>query len=88
LKGEIKALAIKIYKKTKLGLSKAGLPDFSWYNLPKQEVVPNDHKIYQTCLYLVGKCPNTIPNDHKMHQNYPIQCLPKCTKIGVFGLQI
>jgi hypothetical protein len=25
----------------------AGLPDFSWYNLPKREKITNEHKTYQ-----------------------------------------
>jgi hypothetical protein len=24
-----------------------GLPDFSWYNIPKRGKIPNNHKIYQ-----------------------------------------
>jgi hypothetical protein len=26
--------------------SKSGLPDFSWYSIPKGENIPNNHKIY------------------------------------------
>jgi hypothetical protein len=46
-----------------------GLPDFSWYMIPKLEKciiwtqnVPNVHKIH-------------IPNGHKTYQNFPIQTL-------------
>jgi hypothetical protein len=27
--------------------SRAGLPDFSWYMIPKPKKVPNEHKKYQ-----------------------------------------
>jgi hypothetical protein len=39
----------------------AGLPDFSWYNIPKRD------KIYQMTLKYT-KGPQNIPNDHKIHQ--------------------
>jgi hypothetical protein len=29
-----------------------------------------------------------VPNVHKLYQNFPFQGLPKCTKIGIFGLKI
>jgi hypothetical protein len=32
----------------------AGLPDFSWYNIPKRGKVPNDHKIYQNSLKYIN----------------------------------
>jgi hypothetical protein len=28
-----------------------------------------------------------IPNGHDAHQNFPSRGLPKCTKIGIFGLK-
>jgi hypothetical protein len=55
-----------------------GLPDFSWYKIPKREkytklprTIPNVHKIY-------------ITKDHKMDQytqHLPLQDPPKFTQI-------
>jgi hypothetical protein len=31
-----------------------GLPDFSWYNMPKRgKTIPNTHKIYQIVTYYI-----------------------------------
>jgi hypothetical protein len=80
-----------------------GLPDFSWYNIPKQgeNCVPNDHIIlYQTV--------KNIPNDHiidqtvikyvykmaikipigKIEHHFPFQGLPKYSQIEIFGMHI
>jgi hypothetical protein len=66
-----------------------GLPDFSWYNIPKRG------KIYQmTIKYtkLSQNIPNCckihIPDGHKMYQHHPLPEPPKCTQIGIFGLKI
>jgi hypothetical protein len=65
------------------GADGPGLPDFSWYNIPKREetyhkiYIPNGHKIYQI-----------RPNGHKMYQHLPLQDPPKFTQIGIFGLKI
>jgi hypothetical protein len=62
-------------------MMRTGLPDFSWYNIPKRgkmyqittkytklpQDIPNYHKIYQiTSKYT--KLPQKIPNYHKRYQ--------------------
>jgi hypothetical protein len=50
--------------------SVAGLPDFSWRNIPKRG------KLYQnTTKYTKGQ--QTIPNDYKIYQKFLILGLPK-----------
>jgi hypothetical protein len=63
------------------------LPDFSWYNVPNDENVPNDHKIYQNATKYT-KWSENIPNGHKIYLHFPLQDPPKLTQIGVFGLKI
>jgi hypothetical protein len=61
---------------------RAGLPDFSWHNIPKRL------KIYQIA--------TKIPNDHNIfpmareyiYQLFPFQGPPKFTQFGIFGLKI
>jgi hypothetical protein len=44
-----------------------GLPDFSWYMIPKPELnVPNEQKMYQMVIRY-PKCPLNIPNGHNVH---------------------
>jgi hypothetical protein len=69
----------------KLGF-KAGLPDFSWYNIRE--------KIYQITIKFT-KWPQCLPNrsknrpnSHKIYQHTPLQDPPKFTQIGIFGLKI
>jgi hypothetical protein len=64
----------------------AGLPDFSWYMIPKPEKctkqtqnVLNGHKISQISL--------NIPYCHKIYQHFPILGPPKFTLIGIFILK-
>jgi hypothetical protein len=56
----------------------AGLPDFSWYNIPKQEKIPNDrkngHKIYLIAM--------KIPKGHDISRNFPFQGLKSIPKLG------
>jgi hypothetical protein len=51
-----------------LHYSLPGLPDLSWYNIPKRKkYIPNIYKIYQ----MATKCtkwPQNVPNGHKMYQ--------------------
>jgi hypothetical protein len=61
--------------------SGAGLPEFSWHNMP------NRAKMYQ----IVTK----LPHRHKMsqiyskwQQNIPNFCIPKLTQIEIFGFKI
>jgi hypothetical protein len=65
--------------------SNPGLPDFSWYKIPKRE------KIYQ----ISTNCPQNITKDrkmdqsvHKIYQHLPLQDPPKFTQIGIFGMKI
>jgi hypothetical protein len=61
----------------------AGLPDFSWYNVPKRgKDIPNSLKF--------NKWPQNIPNSHKIaqiDQHLPLRDPPKFTQIGIFGLK-
>jgi hypothetical protein len=56
---------------------KSGLPDFSWYNVPKRGDgdAPNDHKLYQigiTYMYQMAveyfQCPSNIRNVSEIFQ--------------------
>jgi hypothetical protein len=50
----------------------AGLPDFSWYMIPRPEKnVPNEHKMYQMVIQYT-KCQPNIPNGYKIYQHFPI----------------
>jgi hypothetical protein len=49
--------------------------------------IPECHRIYQNAIEYT-KIAIKIPNGHEAHQKLPSQCLPKCTKIGIFGLKI
>jgi hypothetical protein len=55
----------------------SGLPDFSWYNIPKRE------KPFQITIKYT-EWPQNIPNGRK-NQHLPLQDPPK---IGIFGLKI
>jgi hypothetical protein len=58
-------------------IKRSGLLDFSWYNIPINQLpqnIPNVHKY--------------IPNDHKIYQHLPLQGLPTFTLLGIFGLKI
>jgi hypothetical protein len=46
----------------------AGLPDFSWYNIPKREKIPNSHKIYQSATKYT-KVQQNIPKCNKIYQS-------------------
>jgi hypothetical protein len=62
----------------------AGMPDFSWCNLPKREKnIPNDHKILQSPLSKQN-CFKIYSNCHKIYQHISLH-LPQ---IGTFGLKI
>jgi hypothetical protein len=55
---------------------RTGLPDYSWYNVPKKrENTPKDHKIYQMFVAIKYK---------KISTSRP----SKCIKIGIFGMKI
>jgi hypothetical protein len=47
-----------------------GLPDFSWYNVPKWgKTIPNNHKIYQITIKYT-KRPQSIPKGSKIKQMF------------------
>jgi hypothetical protein len=52
----------------------SGLPDYSWYNVPKRENI--------------SKWPTDISNGHKIYKHFPLQDPPKVTQIKIFGLKI
>jgi hypothetical protein len=52
-------------------LTAAGLPDMSWYMIPKPINVPNEHTMYQMVIKY-PKCPWNIPSGHKTYQYFPI----------------
>jgi hypothetical protein len=65
--------------------STSGLPDFSRYNIPKTEKLPNDHKMYQMVLkYTILR---KIDKTDKKYQHLPLQDLAKFTQIGIFGFE-
>jgi hypothetical protein len=69
--------------------TKPGLPDFSWYKMPKRRKnIPNHHTIYQ----MATKIPNGRkigrPNGHKMYTHLPLQDPRKFSQIGIFGLKL
>jgi hypothetical protein len=43
-------------------------------------------QIFLVAIYQNGV--KNIPNDHKICQHLPLQCPPKFTQIGIFGLKI
>jgi hypothetical protein len=54
----------------------AGLPDFSWYNIPKTgKKLPNDHKMYQIAIRCT-KLLSNIPNGQKIYKQCPYQGTP------------
>jgi hypothetical protein len=58
----------------------AGLPDFSCYNIPKQEKnKPNGHKIHQMTV--------KYSQWSQKYQHFPFQSPPKYTQIYIFGMQ-
>jgi hypothetical protein len=64
----------------------AGLPDFSWYNIPKRVKmyqnlgnIPNGHKVCQMA--------GNWPNGHEIYRHLPLLYPPKSTQIGIFGLK-
>jgi hypothetical protein len=45
-----------------------GLPDFSWYNIPKwQTIIQNAHKIYPTTFIYIYQIAIKIPNVHYIY---------------------
>jgi hypothetical protein len=60
--------------------TRAGLPDFSWYKIPKRG------KIYQMAIKYF-QWPQNRPNSHKICQYFSLKDLPKFSQIGIFGLK-
>jgi hypothetical protein len=58
-----------------------GLPDLSWYNIPKLKKIPNNHEIYQITVKYT-KWPQNIPNSHKIYQHLSLQVLQILPKLG------
>jgi hypothetical protein len=62
--------------------STAGLPDFSWYNIPKvyqiTNKLPNGPKIHQMAVIY----------EFQLYQHFPFQGPPIFTQIGIFCLKI
>jgi hypothetical protein len=53
--------------------SQAGLPDFSWSNVPKREkICQNGHKIYEMVIKYTKRPKMHRPNGHKIYQNFYI----------------
>jgi hypothetical protein len=57
-----------------LSKCRPGLPDFSWYNIPKRGKIT--------------KLPQNIPNVHKIDQHLPLGERKKINQIAIFGLLI
>jgi hypothetical protein len=67
----------------------AGLPDFSWHNIPARGKIYQINKKYtKWALNISNGFKIYIPNDHKIHQHLPLQDPPKCTRITIFGQKI
>jgi protoporphyrinogen oxidase len=60
--------------------TRSGLPDCSWYNIPKRE------KIYQIATKYT-KWPQNRPNGRKTYQYLPLQVPLENPKIRFFGLK-
>jgi hypothetical protein len=61
-------------------VSSAGLPDFSWYKIPKREK-------YTKLPRNITKDRKNGPLFHKIYQHPPLKDPPKFTQIGIFGLK-
>jgi hypothetical protein len=59
----------------------AGLPDFSWYKIPKREKFTNQMSIKYNNKTYNGS------SFHKICQHVQLQDPPKCTQIWSFGLK-
>jgi hypothetical protein len=65
----------------------AGLPDFSWYNIPKREkIIPNNQKISQMATKY-PKLQQNRPDWQKTYQHLPLQDPPKFAQIAKFWLE-
>jgi hypothetical protein len=93
---------------TKLGVQnfqnrfrfRAGLPDFSWENVPNDnqiyqnatkytkmpQNIPKYHKIYQNTTKYT-KIPQNISNGLKIYQQLLLQVPPKFTRIRIFWFE-
>jgi hypothetical protein len=84
--GESTVAQMKNKKQNKKVLC-SGLPDFSWYYIPKRENIPNDHKIYQSAIQYT-KWPEDWPKGHTKYNHLPFQDAPKIHQIGILGFKI
>jgi hypothetical protein len=80
-------LAIKLSKELAVHRQLTGLPDFSWYNLPKREKYTKREKIYQITAKHT-KWPLNISDGHEICQYFEYKGPSKCTQVGIFGTKI
>jgi hypothetical protein len=73
--------------KTLLSKSQTGLPDFSWYKIPKREKIWQIATNYTKCPLNITKDRKIGPSVHKIYQHLPLQDPPKFTQIWIFGLK-
>jgi hypothetical protein len=67
----------------------AGLPDFSWYNIPNRVKCTKTGENTPSGYYLnVPNGRNIEPKEYKMCQRLQLQDPPKFTQNGIFGLKI
>jgi hypothetical protein len=67
----------------------SGLPDFSWYNIPKRgKIYQSTTKYTKWTQNMYTKWTEHLPNGHKIYQHLPLQDPPKFTQIGILGLKI
>jgi hypothetical protein len=67
----------------------SGLPDFSWYKIPKQGKCTKwpQNRYIKWPLNISNGRKIGRPNGHRIYQDFPLQDPPKFTKIGIFCLK-
>jgi hypothetical protein len=67
-----------------------GLPDFSWYNIPKRGKYTDKTTKYIKWPLKYKMVVKFVPrpNSHKIYQHLSQQDTPKFTQIGIFGLKL
>jgi hypothetical protein len=65
---------------------KSGLPDFSWYKVPKRKNIPYCHKLYQMSINLTKDC-KMDQVSIKSTNFFQCKTLQNLPKFGFFGLK-
>jgi hypothetical protein len=67
--------------------SLTGLPDFSWYKIPKRKIIYQITTNYTKCPYNITKDRKIDLCVHRIYQHLPLQDPPNFTQSWVFGLK-